>query len=200
MLHAESGVGGCRALVEEPRYTLQGRLPPTVAQTIVLPLIPPNIMPFPAGYAMLRLYAASSLPRGHPFSHGHPFAKTPLETQHPLWDALSGIGPTSHAAYENPPRAAHLTFDPLRVTEPPFSGIPDSALGLTTLYPAQLTPSLSETPVRLSTPQGTLGLDVCVPDPMIGLTRLCPVRLTRSLFLDSWRLFIPQGMLLVVRG
>jgi hypothetical protein len=60
--------------------TLQGRLPPTVAQTIVHPLIPHNIMLFPAGYAMLRLYAASSLPRGHPF------AKTPIETQHPLWE------------------------------------------------------------------------------------------------------------------
>jgi hypothetical protein len=96
------------------RYTLQGRLPPTVAQTIVLPLIPPNIMLFPAGYAMLRLYAASSLPRGHPFPHGHPFAKTPIETQHPLWDALSGISTTSHAAYENPPRAARSTHDFVR--------------------------------------------------------------------------------------
>jgi hypothetical protein len=63
---------------------------------------------------MLRLYAASSLPRGHPFPHGHPFAKTPIETQHPLWDALSGIGPTSYAAYENPPRVARSTHDSVR--------------------------------------------------------------------------------------
>ena len=45
--------------------------------------------------------------------------------------------------YENPPRAARSTLNSLRVSEPRFSGIPDSALGLTALYPARLTPSLS---------------------------------------------------------